>query len=52
LHLTEWPEFSHVDPEQLVRRVADAKVIDGRGTLDVDAWRAAGWTVRVLGRAS
>ncbi|MFJ2148066.1 UDP-glucose dehydrogenase family protein [Streptomyces microflavus] len=52
LHLTEWPEFSHVDPEQLARRVADAKVIDGRGTLDVDAWRAAGWTVRVLGRAS
>ncbi|MFD5901992.1 UDP-glucose dehydrogenase family protein [Streptomyces microflavus] len=52
LHLTEWPEFSHVDPEQLARRVADAKVVDGRGTLDVDAWRAAGWTVRVLGRAS
>ncbi|QKW44256.1 UDP-glucose dehydrogenase family protein [Streptomyces microflavus] len=52
LHLTEWPEFSHVDPGQLARRVADAKVIDGRGTLDVDAWRAAGWTVRVLGRAS
>lgn len=52
LHLTEWPEFSRVDPEQLARRVAEAKVIDGRGTLDVDAWRAAGWTVRVLGRAS
>lgn len=52
LHLTEWPEFSHVDPEQLARRVADAKVIDGRGTLDVEVWRAAGWTVRVLGRAS
>ncbi|MFD3646563.1 UDP-glucose dehydrogenase family protein [Streptomyces cyaneofuscatus] len=51
LHLTEWPEFSRVDPEQLARRVAVANVIDGRGTLDAGAWRSAGWTVRVLGRA-
>ncbi|KAB2590999.1 UDP-glucose dehydrogenase family protein [Streptomyces arboris] len=51
LHLTEWPEFGRVDPEQLARRVAGATVIDGRGTLDVDAWRSAGWAVRVLGRA-
>ncbi|MEU3052465.1 UDP-glucose dehydrogenase family protein [Streptomyces griseus] len=50
LHLTEWPQFGHVDPEQLARRVADAAVIDGRGTLDLDAWREAGWSVRVLGR--
>ncbi|WP_343238753.1 UDP binding domain-containing protein [Streptomyces sp. SID8374] len=51
LHLTEWPEFSRVDPGQLARRVADATVVDGRGTLDVDVWRTAGWTVRALGRA-
>ncbi|MDX3379579.1 UDP-glucose/GDP-mannose dehydrogenase family protein [Streptomyces sp. ME02-6991-2A] len=51
LHLTEWPEFGRVDPAQLARRVADATVIDGRGTLDAGAWRSAGWAVRVLGRA-
>ncbi|MGA5043951.1 UDP-glucose dehydrogenase family protein [Streptomyces arboris] len=51
LHLTEWPEFGRVDPAQLARRVADANVIDGRGTLDAGAWRSAGWAVRVLGRA-
>ncbi len=50
LHLTEWPQFSRVDPAFLAGRVAVAKAIDGRGGLDADAWRAAGWTVRVLGR--
>ncbi|MFJ4962645.1 UDP-glucose dehydrogenase family protein [Streptomyces sp. NPDC088729] len=51
LHLTEWPQFRHVDPERLARRVRTAKVIDGRGTLDLGSWRRAGWTVRALGRA-
>ncbi|MFE3830450.1 UDP binding domain-containing protein [Streptomyces sp. NPDC059092] len=50
LHLTEWPQFSHIDPHRLAVRAATARVIDGRGTLNADTWRDAGWTVRVLGR--
>ncbi|MEV6079585.1 UDP-glucose/GDP-mannose dehydrogenase family protein [Streptomyces sp. NPDC052069] len=50
LHLTEWPQFAHIDPRPLASRVTSSKVIDGRGTLDADDWRAAGWTVRTLGR--
>ncbi|MGW3929791.1 UDP-glucose dehydrogenase family protein [Streptomyces microflavus] len=50
LHLTEWPQYSHIDPHRLAARAASAKVIDGRGTLNVDTWREAGWTVRALGR--
>lgn len=50
LHLTEWPQFSHVDPHRLASRAASPKVIDGRGTLNTETWREAGWTVRALGR--
>lgn len=50
LHLTEWPQFAHIDPRPLASRVASSEVIDGRGTLDADDWREAGWTVRTLGR--
>ncbi|MFE0044206.1 UDP-glucose dehydrogenase family protein [Streptomyces albireticuli] len=50
LHLTEWPEFTSISPERLATRVAQAKVIDGRGTLDPTRWRQAGWTHRALGR--
>ncbi|MET7715320.1 UDP-glucose/GDP-mannose dehydrogenase family protein [Streptomyces sp. NPDC005407] len=50
LHLTEWPQYSHVDPARLAARTATSKVIDGRGTLDSVTWREAGWTFRALGR--
>ncbi|MCX4907379.1 UDP-glucose/GDP-mannose dehydrogenase family protein [Streptomyces sp. NBC_00878] len=50
LHLTEWPQFSHIDPHRLATRVTTPKVIDGRGTLNPDTWRNAGWTCRTLGR--
>ncbi|WEH12192.1 UDP-glucose/GDP-mannose dehydrogenase family protein [Streptomyces sp. VNUA24] len=50
LHLTEWPQFSHVDPHRLAARVTTPKVIDGRGTLNPARWREAGWTFRALGR--
>lgn len=49
-HLTEWPQFSHIAPHKLAARTATPKVIDGRGTLNTDTWRDAGWTVRALGR--
>ncbi|QKW17915.1 UDP-glucose/GDP-mannose dehydrogenase family protein [Kitasatospora sp. NA04385] len=50
LHLTEWPEFTRIDPADLATRVAAPRVIDGRGTLNPARWRAAGWTHRTLGR--
>jgi UDPglucose 6-dehydrogenase len=50
LHLTEWPEFREIDPADLGHVVRHRQVLDGRNCLDFAAWRAAGWTVRGLGR--
>jgi UDPglucose 6-dehydrogenase len=50
LHLTEWPEFREIDPTVLGEVVGQRNVIDGRNCLDSDAWRAAGWNFRSLGR--
>jgi UDPglucose 6-dehydrogenase len=50
LHLTEWPEFREVDLDELGGTVRRRQVIDGRNRLDPEAWRAAGWTARGLGR--
>lgn len=50
LHLTEWPEFREVDPVALGEVVRGKLVLDGRNKLDLEAWRAAGWTARGLGR--
>ncbi|MFF4448239.1 hypothetical protein [Streptomyces sp. NPDC001502] len=41
--LTEWPQFTRIDPKQLAARTTSPKVIDARGTLDTDQWREAGW---------
>nr|WP_211658229.1 UDP-glucose/GDP-mannose dehydrogenase family protein [Phytoactinopolyspora halophila] len=50
LLLTEWPEFRELDPAELGDVVAARVVVDGRNCLDGNAWRAAGWTYRGLGR--
>jgi UDPglucose 6-dehydrogenase len=50
LHLTEWTEFTQMDPAALSEVVADRRIVDGRNALDPDRWRAAGWTYRALGR--
>jgi UDPglucose 6-dehydrogenase len=50
LHLTEWPQFTHIDPHRFATRVTTSTVIDGRGTLNSDTWREAGWAVLALGR--
>ncbi|MFB7911236.1 UDP-glucose dehydrogenase family protein [Kitasatospora sp. NPDC056076] len=52
LHLTEWAEFRALDPAELGAVVAERRLLDGRNVLDADAWRAAGWTYRALGRPS
>ncbi|HEY8454047.1 MAG TPA: UDP-glucose/GDP-mannose dehydrogenase family protein [Actinopolymorphaceae bacterium] len=50
LHLTAWQEFRELDPAVLGEIVADRQVLDAQNCLDRDAWRAAGWTYRGLGR--
>ncbi len=50
LHLTEWREFRNMDPASLSDVVALKRIVDGRNALDADAWRAAGWVYRALGR--
>jgi UDPglucose 6-dehydrogenase len=51
LLLTEWREFLDLDPEHLGTVVATRRVIDARNALDAEAWTAAGWRYRGLGRA-
>ena len=46
---TEWQEFRDLDPAAAGELVANRHIIDGRNVLNVDAWRAAGWTVDALG---
>jgi UDPglucose 6-dehydrogenase len=48
--LTEWDEYRNLDPAELGKVVADRRILDGRNALDRDAWRAAGWAYRALGR--
>lgn len=47
---TEWQEFREMDPAHAGELVQDRLLIDARNVYDADAWRAAGWTVRALGR--
>ena len=50
LHLTEWKIYREINPAQVKPLVKNAIMIDGRNALDRDAWRAAGWKFRALGR--
>ena len=50
LVLTEWPEYTALDPAVAKSLSRSARVLDGRNCLDADAWRAAGWHYRALGR--
>jgi UDPglucose 6-dehydrogenase len=50
LHLTEWSDYRELDPAALAGIVRQPRVLDGRNALDMHTWRAAGWTVRALGR--
>ena len=51
LHLTEWKIYRELDPVKMKTLVKSAIMIDGRNALDREAWRAAGWHFRALGRA-
>ncbi|MEU4219299.1 UDP-glucose/GDP-mannose dehydrogenase family protein [Actinoplanes sp. NPDC026623] len=48
--LTEWTEFRRIAPEAMAAVVGARRIVDGRHALDSDAWRAAGWEYRALGR--
>lgn len=47
---TEWQEFRDADAVQLFAKAKGDLVIDARNCLDVDAWKAAGWRYRGMGR--
>ena len=50
LHLTEWKIYREINPVEVKPLVKTPIMIDGRNALDRDAWRAAGWKFRALGR--
>ena len=52
LHLTEWKQYRELDPAKVKALVASPIIIDGRNALDREAWIAAGWKFRALGRAN
>ncbi|WP_119729843.1 UDP-glucose dehydrogenase family protein [Thermomonospora amylolytica] len=49
--LTEWAEFRQIDPHAMAEVTAHRRIVDGRHALDAEAWRAAGWEYRALGRS-
>jgi UDPglucose 6-dehydrogenase len=48
--VTEWKQYSELDPVETGELVRDKLVIDGRNVLDPAAWRRAGWVYRGMGR--
>lgn len=50
LLLTEWNEFTELDPFALKDIVAAPRILDGRNALNPQTWREAGWIYRALGR--
>ncbi|HWM35370.1 MAG TPA: UDP-glucose/GDP-mannose dehydrogenase family protein [Pseudolysinimonas sp.] len=48
--VTEWRQFTSLDPVEAAALVASPVVIDGRNCLPGEAWRAAGWHYTGLGR--
>lgn len=47
---TEWREYRDLDPAQAAGLVRTCYVIDGRNCLNAQAWKAAGWSYRGIGR--
>ena len=50
LLLTEWAQYRELDPARFGEVVRRRRMLDGRNALDRDAWEAAGWSYRALGR--
>ncbi len=47
---TDWDEFARTDPDVIGSVVAARNLIDARNVINLEWWRALGWTVRCLGR--
>lgn len=47
---TEWREYQDLDPVQVADLARTRYVIDGRNCLDAQAWKAASWSYRGIGR--
>ena len=52
MHLTEWQEYGQRPIALVHLGLCPLRILDARNTLDIDHWRAAGWTVRAMGRPS
>lgn len=50
LLLTEWSDYTTLDPASVVELPSTPSILDGRNCLDIARWRTAGWTYRGLGR--
>jgi UDPglucose 6-dehydrogenase len=50
LLLTEWRDYTRLDPAAVVHLPRTPLLLDGRNALDPARWRAAGWGYRGLGR--
>ena len=48
---TEWKVFQNEDATAIGELMAQKLVVDGRNCLDADAWKAAGFRYRGMGRA-
>lgn len=48
--LTEWKQFTELDPAELLPRVRGPRIIDGRNVLDPHRWHEAGWDYHGIGR--
>jgi len=49
--VTEWDEYRRdLDPAHAATLTSGRIVVDGRNCLDAEAWRAAGWDYRGMGR--
>ena len=49
--LTEWPEFSGVDANEVAVVMKSLAVVDGRNVLNPEIWKSAGFAYRGVGRS-
>ena len=48
--LTEWDEFSSVNPKEVAERLRESRVVDSRNILNKEKWINAGFIYRGVGR--
>ncbi len=52
LVLTEWPEFTEIDPSLVAAAMNGDVVFDTRNVLDINEWTSAGLRLVTVGRSS